>query len=95
MNAPSKNPGHAPDIAKEDLKQLWDFNLDTHEVSEDGKRRMIGLRSAAKAMKDAIIDLTPLGRDQSLALTSLEQMLFHGNAAIAREPEETSTAPAE
>lgn len=66
------------------LKDLWDFNLTNHKPTPEGIRKIEAMRSAAKAMKDAIIDLCPGGRDQALALTSLEQMLFHANAAIAR-----------
>lgn len=65
-------------------KELWHYNFTNHKPTEEGIRKIEALRSAAKAMSDAIIDLCPGGRDQALALTSLEQMLFHANAAVAR-----------
>lgn len=78
------------------LKDLWDYNLTNHKPTPEGIRKIEALRSAAKAMKDAIIDLTPGGRDQAMALTSLEQMLFHSTAAIARTMnEDTNQIPEE
>ena len=77
-------------------KDLWHYNFTNHKPTADGIRKIEGLRSAAKAMADALIDLCPAGRDQALALTSLEQMLFHANAAIARtENEDVAGTPEE
>lgn len=67
------------------LREQWDYRLTNHTPTKDGIRRIEALRSAAKAMKDAIIDLTPPGREQSLALTKNEEMLFYANGAVARE----------
>jgi len=83
-DAPDKNPGHAPGADPTALKDLWHYNLTNHKPTADGIRRIEALRSAAQAMSDAIIDLTPPGRDQAMALSSNEQMLFHANAAVAR-----------
>ncbi len=82
--APEKNPGQAPGIDPQPLKDLWDYNLTNHKPTAEGIKRIEAVRSAAKAMANCSIELTPGGRDQALALTSLEQMLFHANAAIAR-----------
>lgn len=65
-------------------KQLWDWNFTNHTPTADAIKKIEGMRAAGKAMKDAVIDMTPFCREQSLALTSLEQMLFYANAAIAR-----------
>lgn len=86
--APQKNPGSAPGIDPQGLKDLWDYNLTNHKPTPEGIKKIEALRSASKAMAHAIIDLTPPGRDQALALTSLEQMLFHANAAVARSENE-------
>lgn len=83
-DAPQKNPGHAPGVDPQGLKDLWSYNLTNHKPTPEGIRKIEALRSAAIAMSHAIIDLTPPGRDQALALTSCEQMLFHANAAVAR-----------
>lgn len=73
-----------PQVDAQPLKDLWDFNLTNHKPTEEGARKMEVMRTTAKAMANAIIEICPQGRDQALALTSLEQMLFHANAAIAR-----------
>lgn len=77
----------------ENLKQLWDWNFTNHAPSADAVRKMEGLRSTAKSMKDAIIAMAPHSRERSLALTSLEQTLFYAVAAIARqEPVQTDSS---
>lgn len=98
-SAPQKNP-HVLDPTA--LKELWRYNFTNHTPTPEGIRKIEALRSAAKVMADAIIDICPGGRDQALALTSLEQMLFHANAAVARnmnvdvepkQPEEDKALP--
>jgi hypothetical protein len=42
------------------------------------------IRSAARALAELIDEKTPPSREQSLALTNLEQAVFWANAAIAR-----------
>lgn len=96
--APPKNPGTAPAIDPSNLKDLWHYNLTNHKPTAAGIQRIEALRSAAKAMADAIIDLCPAGRDQAMALSCNEEMLFHANAAIARtmnEEREAASKPAE
>ena len=48
------------------------------------------LRAEAKALAYKIKALTPSSREQSLALTKLEESVFWANAAVARNPETTS-----
>lgn len=74
-----------PEVSPEDLKNLWHYQFTSHKPTAEGIRKIEGLRSAAKAMADAIIDMVPSGRDQALSLTNLEQMLFHANAGVARQ----------
>jgi hypothetical protein len=100
--APAKNPGQPTGQDPEALKDLWHYNLTNHKPTADGIRRIEALRSAAMAMADALIDLTPAGRDQAMALSANEEMLFHANAAVARAmnediektPDEDVAAPA-
>lgn len=100
--APAKNPGQPTGQDPTALKELWHYNLTNHKPTADGIRRIEALRSAAMAMADAIVDLTPSGRDQAMALSANEEMLFHANAAVARAmnediektPDEDVTAPA-
>lgn len=87
-------------------KDLWESNLSPHQVSAEGMRKIHGIRSASKAMANAIIDMVPAGRSQSLALTDLESLSFNAIAGISREfpiteainnlpPEEDSHLPAD
>lgn len=87
-DAPAKNPGVAPGVNPQGLKDLWHYNLTNHKPTADAIKKIEHFRNAAMAMADCIIDLTPSGRDQALALTSLEQMSFHAVAAIARNENE-------
>lgn len=79
--APQESASKALD---EQLKQLWDWNFTNHTPTPDAIKKMEGLRSTAKAMKDAIIAMSPHSRERSLALTNLEQVVFYSVAAIAR-----------
>jgi hypothetical protein len=45
------------------------------------------IRTRARALAHFIVDAVPAGREQSLALTQLEQAVFWANAGIARNPE--------
>ncbi len=87
-DAPAKNPGHAPGVDPQGMKDLWSYNLTNHKPTPAAIRKIEALRSASIAMAHAIIDLTPPGRDQAMALTANEEMLFHANAAVARNDNE-------
>lgn len=85
-----------PTVDPQRLKDLWKYNLTNHKPTAEAIKKIEMMRSATIALAGAIIDLTPSGRDQALALTSLEQMLFHANAAIARsDNEDISGTPEE
>lgn len=45
------------------------------------------VRGQCMALAGDLNDLLPEGREQSLAITNLEQVMFWANAAIAREKE--------
>lgn len=66
-------------------------NFTYHPPSGDQPARFGLLRSAAKTLALLISENTPLSREQSLALTNLEQAIFWANAAIARN--ETEAPP--
>lgn len=74
-------------------KARWHFNFTNRKPSDEGLRKIEALRSSAKALADAFIDIAPYSRERSVALTNLETALFYINAAVARnEPAQQSEA---
>jgi hypothetical protein len=67
-------------------------NRFTHHPPEgDQSERYQAIRQEAYTLAENIVRWTPRSREQSLALTNLEQAIFWANAAIARnEPPQTS-----
>ena len=55
-----------------------------HSPKDDQPLRYVMLRDEAKALALLIVQNTPDSREQSLALTHLEEAIFYANAAIAR-----------
>ena len=55
-----------------------------HPVKGDQGERYEAIRAAAKAYALFLCDVTPPSREQSLALTALEEAVMFANAAIAR-----------
>ncbi len=55
-----------------------------HQPYGDQPTRYIEIREGAKALALAIVGRTPVSREQSLALTALEEAVMWANAAIAR-----------
>jgi hypothetical protein len=56
-----------------------------HHAPKDGQaERYKAMRDNAKDMAMTILSFTPPSREQSLALTKLEEVVFWANAAIAR-----------
>lgn len=55
-----------------------------HPPKGDQQERYVALRETAHAFAIEIVESTPVSREQSLALTSLEQSIMWANAAIAR-----------
>jgi hypothetical protein len=57
----------------------------TYHAPKDGQPEAYALlRGQAKALARAIVELVPPGREQSTALTRLEEAVMHANAGIAR-----------
>lgn len=57
----------------------------TYHAPKDGQGdRYVTIRDTAKTFADLLVTLTPESREQSLALTNLEQAVMFANAAIAR-----------
>ncbi len=59
-------------------------NFSYHSPKPGQPERYTQLRDKAKEFALLIEELTPASREQSLALTSLEESVMWGNAAIAR-----------
>ena len=53
--------------------------------TKDDREHHGKVRMACKEAADQILSLTPPGREQSLAITKLEEVMFWSNAAIARD----------
>lgn len=57
----------------------------THHAPKGSQaQRYTELRATAKAFAQMIIEMAPQSREQSLAITKLEEVVFWANAAIAR-----------
>ncbi len=67
-------------IGAEELSKRFTY----HAPKADQPARYEAIRVAAHELAGEITWLTPTSREQSLALTSLEEAVFWANAAIAR-----------
>jgi len=59
-------------------------NFSYHSPKDDQNERYVKLRECALQLAVEIVVRTPQSREQSLALTKLEEATFWANAAIAR-----------
>jgi hypothetical protein len=71
-----------PIDAKTEERLERDFTY--HPVLPGQQPRYVLLRDAARQLAYQIVAYTPPSREQSLALTKLEEAIMHANAAIAR-----------
>lgn len=55
-----------------------------HAPKGDQAERYERIRALARTFAVHIADVTPASREQSLAITNLEEVVFWANAAIAR-----------
>lgn len=67
-------------------KKPYDVNnIFTYHAPKPGQQeRYESLRAQARGLAEGIIKMTPASREQSLALTKLEEAIFWANASIAR-----------
>lgn len=72
------------DLRKEALRARVSNDFTYHPPFGDQTDRYTVLRNGAKELAMIIIDLTPTSREQSIALTKLEEAVMFANAAIAR-----------
>lgn len=76
----SEHPAIVP-LSSEDIHNRFDH----HAPDEERIKRHALIRSALREMAQIIVDNTPQGREQSTAVTKLEEAMFWANAGIARE----------
>lgn len=84
MQTETKQPGYTPYEASTKVKSQIARSFTYHAPNSSQAERYTLLRAHAKAFAELIAQVTPESREQSLALTSLEETVMHANAAIAR-----------
>jgi len=67
-----------------DKRAQINHNFTYHQPKEGQPEKYEKMRENAKYLAHLILELTPESREQSLALTKLEEAVFWANAAIAR-----------
>lgn len=61
-------------------------NFNYHAPQPGQAERYQALRAKGRELADMIDELCPRGREQSLAITNVEQAVMWANASIARAP---------
>jgi len=72
------------ELKRLDLIRRIENDFTYHPPTPEQVRKYEVLRENAKHFAHLIVELTPPGREQSLALTHLEDVVYCANAAIAR-----------
>lgn len=66
----------------EDIANRFDF----HAAPDEEKRNAhTSVRQGCRQLADSLNEQLPEGREKSLAITNLEQVMFWANAALARQ----------
>lgn len=81
---PAKDSAAALNAQREKLVADISNRFMYHAPRGDQQPRYAALRDRARELALMIVDLTPISREQSLALTKLEECIMHANSAIAR-----------
>ena len=68
-------------MAPDDIAHRFAFHPATTEEKRD---EHTSVRQACRRLADELNEHLPEGREKALAITHLEQVMFWGNAAIAR-----------
>ena len=71
-------------MAPEDIANRFDFHAAT---TEEKRNEHTSVRQACRALADDLNERLPDGREKSVAVTKLEEVMFWANAAIARQEE--------
>lgn len=76
----------------ESLEQRVESDFSFHPANTDEKRSAhTNIRERSKILALYLAENLPAGREQSMALSKLEEVMFWANAAIARSSDEAST----
>jgi hypothetical protein len=67
-------------------QQEIDLRFDFHPADETTGPKHDQARKICKEAAEKLVELLPEGREKSQAIAALELVMFHANAAIAREP---------
>jgi hypothetical protein len=68
-----------------DIEHRFAFHAATTEEKKD---EHTSVRQWCRRLADVLNERLPEGREKSLAITKLEEVMFWSNAAIARKPHE-------
>lgn len=74
------------------LQAQVENNFTYHKPHGDQPQRYEGIRAAGKQLAQHVLATTPASREQSLALTKIEEAIFWANAAVARNEKEPPVA---
>ena len=66
------------------MSSLFDHSFTYHTPKPSDIHKYEAIQSKAKEFAHLIAELAPKGREQSLSLTKLEEVVFWANASIAR-----------
>jgi hypothetical protein len=75
-------PSHGSGLESPD-EDLWN-RFAYHRPDEEKATRHEQLRDTIRVAAEAVYDLVPSGREQSVAIKALEDAMMWGNAGIAR-----------
>jgi hypothetical protein len=73
-----------PDANDKILLDRIENNFTYHPPTPEQAPKYQRLRATAKELARLVVELVPEGRERSLALTHLEEMVMFANAGIAR-----------
>lgn len=66
------------------LRDRMENDFAYHAPDAEKARKHEAVRAAARAFARYVADACPEGREQSLAITKIEEAMFWANAALAR-----------
>jgi hypothetical protein len=66
------------------MRERIDRDFTHHPPKDDQLARYTSIRAHAKVLAECIAESTPSSREQSVALTKLDEVVMFANAAIVR-----------